>query len=60
MDDTVNVWMRFEDFVEVVLFPDVDLKEIGPLSTDELDAIDGLFRGIEKVVCNDDFVVCFE
>ena len=60
MDDTVNVWMGLEDFVEVVLFPDINLKEIGSLSTDEMDAIDGFFRGIEKVVCNDDFVVCFE
>ena len=43
MDDTVNVWMRLEDFVEVVLFPDVDLKEVGSLSTDELNAIDSFF-----------------
>ena len=60
MDDTVNVWMRLEDFVEIVLFPDVDLKEVGSLSTDELDPIDSFFRGIEKVICDDDFVVCFE
>ena len=43
MDDTVNVWMGLEDFVEVVLFPDINLKEIGSLSTDEMDAIDGFF-----------------
>ena len=43
MDDTVNFWMRLEDFVKVVLFPDVDLKEVGSLSTDELDSIDGFF-----------------
>ena len=43
MDDTVNIWMRLEDFVEVVLFPDLDLKEVGSLSTDELDSIDSFF-----------------
>lgn len=43
MDHAVNVWMRLEDFVEVLLFPDVDLKEVGSLSTDELDTIDGFF-----------------
>ena len=60
MDDTVDVWMRLEDFVEVVLFPDVDLKEVGSLAADELNSINGFFGRIEKVVCNDDFVVCFE
>ena len=43
MDDTVNIWMRLEDFVEVVLFPDVDLKEVGSLPADELDSIDSFF-----------------
>ncbi len=43
MDHAVNVWMRLEDFVEVLLFPDVDLKEVGSLSADELDTIDGFF-----------------
>lgn len=60
MYNTVNVWMRLEDFVEVFLFPDVDVKEVGSLSTNEFDSIDGFFGGIEKVICNDDFVVCFE
>ena len=43
MDDTVNIWMRLEDFVEVVLFPDVDLKEVGSLPADEFDSIDSFF-----------------
>ena len=41
MDHAVNVWMRLEYFVEIILFPDVDLKEFGSLPTDELDAIEG-------------------
>lgn len=56
----VNVWMRVEDPVEVFLFPHIDLKEIRPLAADELDAIDGFFGGVEEVVRDDDFVVCFE
>ena len=43
MDHTVNVWVRLEYFVKVLLFPDVDMKEVGPLSADKLDTIDGFF-----------------
>lgn len=59
VNDAVNVWMRLEDFVKVLLFPDVGMEEIGSLSTDEFNSIDGFFRGVEKVVCDDHFVVCF-
>ena len=52
--------MRLEDFVEVLLFPDVGMEEFGSLSTDEFNPIDGFFRGVEKVVCDDHFVVCFK
>lgn len=41
MDHAVNVWVRLEYFVEIILFPDVDLKELGSLPADELDAIEG-------------------
>ena len=60
MDHAVNVWMRLEDFVEVVFFSNVDLKEFGSLSADELDTIDGLFRRIVEIVCDYNFVVCFK
>ena len=60
MDHAVNVWMRLEDFVEVLLFPDVDLKELGSLSADELDTIDGFFGGVVEVVCDYNLVVCFK
>lgn len=43
MDHVVNVWMRLEDLVEVLLFLDIDLKEFRAFAADELDAIDGLF-----------------
>ena len=41
MYHAVNVWMRVEDFVKVLLFPDVNLKEVGSFSTDELNSVDG-------------------
>lgn len=43
MNHAVNVWMCLKDFVEVLLFSDVGLKEIGSLSTDKLNSIEGLF-----------------
>lgn len=43
MNDAVNVWMRLEDSVEVVLFFDIDIVEFRPLPADELDTIDGFF-----------------
>ena len=43
MDHAINVWVRLKDFVKVLLFSDVDLKEVGALSADKLDTIDGFF-----------------
>lgn len=60
MDHAVNVWVRLEYFVEILFFSDVDLKEFGSLSADELDAVEGFFGGIVEVVCDYDFVICFE
>lgn len=60
MDHAVNVWVRLEYFVEVLLFSDVDLREFGSLSAYELDAIEGFFGGVVEVVCDYDFVICFQ
>ena len=57
MDDAVNIRMRLKDFVEIVLFFDIDMEEFGPLPADELDAIDGFFRRVQEIVCDDNFVV---
>lgn len=43
MDHAVNVWVRLEDFVEILLFSDVDMEKFGSLSGDELYAIDSFF-----------------
>lgn len=60
MDDTVNIRVRLEDLIEVLLFPYVDIVEFGSLAADELDTIDGLLGGIEEVIHNHDFVVCLQ
>ena len=52
--------MRGEDLIKVFFLPDVDIEERRALATDELDAIDGLFGGIEKVVHDHHFVVSFK
>ena len=57
---TVNVRMRLEDLVEVLLLPDVNIIELRSLATDELDPIDCFFGGIEQIVYNDDFVISLE
>ena len=42
VNDTINIWMRFKDFIEVLLFSDVRVKEVGSLAADEFNSIDDL------------------
>lgn len=42
VNDAVNVWVRLEDFVKILLFADIDLEELGAFAADELNAIDDL------------------
>lgn len=60
MDHVVYVWMRLEDFIKILLSSDVNLKEFGSFSADKFDAVNCFFRGVEEVVCDDNFVVCLE
>ena len=60
MDDAVNVWMRLEDAIEIILLSDVNVEKVRSLAADELNSIDGFFGGIVEIVCNDDLVICFE
>ena len=52
--------MRLEDLVEVLLFPNVDIVELGSLARDKLNSIDCLFGRIEQVVHNNDLVASLE
>jgi len=57
MYNTVNVWMRLEDLVKVLLFPDVNVEVFRPLAADELDAIDHFFRSVVQIIHDHDLVV---
>ena len=60
MDHTVNIRMRLEDLVEVLLFPNVDIVELRSLARDKLNSIDCFFGRIEQVVNNNDLVASLE
>ena len=60
MDDTVNVRVRLEDLVESGLIGDVQLGQLSLLARDQLNAVEGLSRGIVQVVSNDDLVASLE
>ena len=52
--------MVLKDFVERARFCDIDIVEIWALAADELNTVDGLLRGIPKIVSNDNLVVGFK
>ena len=60
VDYTVNIRMRLEDLIEVLLFPDIDIVELRSLARDKLNTIDCLFGRIEQVVHNNDLVASLE
>lgn len=60
VDHTVNIRMRLEDLIKVLLFPDIDMVELRSLARDKLNSIDCFFGRIEQVVHNNDLVVSLE
>lgn len=60
MNDRVDIWVFFEYSVECFFVRDVDLLEVWPFATDELNAIDHFGRGIVKVVDDYNFVASFK
>ena len=60
MNDAVDIWVLRKDVVELGFVGDIHRVEFGALAGDELDAVDALFRGIVKVVDDDDLVAGFE
>lgn len=59
MNHAIDIRMRFEDLVEVLLLSNIDIVELGSLAADEFNAIDDLLRRIVQIVRNDDLVVGF-
>ena len=57
---TVNVGMRIENLVKVLLLSYVDNVELGSLATDEFDAIDDFLGRVVKIVSDHNLIVGFE
>jgi len=60
VDNTINVGMLDEHFVQLRLIGDITLIVLRAFATDQLDAVDDLCGGVVQVVDDDDFVVCLE
>jgi hypothetical protein len=60
MNHIVNIRVRIEHPLERLLIGDIELKELRPLPTDQLDAIDNLLGRVLQVVSDDDFVASFQ
>lgn len=56
MDDAVDIWVLLKGLVQIGLIGDIDFDKVWAFATDQLDAIDGLIRGIVQIVCDNDFV----
>jgi hypothetical protein len=52
--------MRSKDLVQCFLICDVDLVEVGSLAAEELDAVEGDFRGIVQAVDDYDLITILE
>jgi hypothetical protein len=60
MNHIVNIRVRIEHLLERLLIGDIELKELRPLPTDQLDAIDNLLGRVLQIVSDDDFVASFQ
>jgi hypothetical protein len=52
--------MRSKDLVQCILICDVDFVEVWSLSAEELDAVEGDFRGIVQTIDDYDLVAMLE
>ena len=60
MDNAVNVWMCSEHLVQCRLVRNIHLVKLRSLSAEELNAIEGDFRGVVKTVDNYNLVAMLE
>lgn len=60
MDDTVNLWVRFEDLLQLLLVGQVALVELGSFAANQLDAIQRDLGGIVEAVDDNDLVAMLE
>ncbi len=60
MDNTVDIWMSRENFVQCGLVRHIHFVEFGSLAAEDLNAIEGNLGGIVKAVDNHHLVAMFE
>lgn len=60
VDDTVNLWVRFEDLLQLLLVGQVALVELGSFAANQLDAIQRDLGGIVEAVDDNDLVAMLE
>ena len=60
MNNTVNIWMGSEDFVQSLLVCHIDLVEYWSLTAKKLNAVKGNFRGIVERIDDYDLVAMLE
>jgi hypothetical protein len=60
VDNTVNVGVLCEDFVETFFVCDIDLIEVWPLSADELNAVQRNLGRVVEAIDNYNLVTMFE
>lgn len=60
MNDIVDIRVLLEHLIQGLLVGDIEGVVLGPLSADQLDAVQDLFGGVVEVVDDDDLVVGLE
>jgi hypothetical protein len=60
MNHTVDIGMFCEHCIQPFFICDVDFVELGSLSADQLDAVEGDYGGVVERVDNDDSVAMLE
>lgn len=56
MDDIVNLWVLFENLLQLGLVGDVDVVDLWLLAANKLNAVCDLFERVVVVVYDDDIV----
>lgn len=60
MNDAVNVGVGLEDLIKSGLVGDIQLRKLGLLAGDQLNALEGLGRGVVQAVRDNNLVASLE
>ena len=56
MNYAVNIRMLFKYLIKCPIIRDIEIVKGRPFATDELNAVDNLFRRVVQIIGDDDFV----